>query len=143
MLTDSPEYHCLSKNGYKSGHPEMQLRLDFDDFRMSAEVQQARDRLASEGIEIGYYEGKHRESLAKLMEDQFQSWWYQAYRPNLLSESPKGLLLAAEGDRVVGFVSFVHVSEDGNASFCPGVDAAFRRREQPPMCGGMPVSTSR
>ena len=41
---------------------------------------------------------------------------------------PLPVLIAADGDRVVGFIGFVRVHESGRAAFTPGVDPEYRRR---------------
>ena len=62
------------------------------------------------------------------MESYFQGWWYGSYKKNLEAVEPMAVLIAADGDRVVGFIGFVVVRDNGKAGFSPGVDPAYRKR---------------
>ncbi len=64
------------------------------------------------------------------MEQHFQSWWYGSYRPNLERDKPWPVILAVDvaQDRVVGFIGYITVAQNGRAGFSPGVDPAYRKR---------------
>jgi len=128
VLPETPEYRFLVGRGFEIEVSEFRLRLVFDAFRLREEILETREKLRREGIEITYYQDQHRDSFSRLMERYFSGWWYHSYRPNLERRERLPVLVALEGDRVVGFVGFVHVRENGRAGFSPGVDPEYRRR---------------
>ena len=128
MLPDCPGLRFLVKRGYKAEPFQMQLELRFADFRLRDEVVQARDRLRREGVHVRYYEERDRDSFVALQESHFPHWWHSIYRPNLERDDPLPVLVAVDGDRVVGFIGLVHVSSEGRAGFTPGTDPDYRRR---------------
>jgi len=128
MLPGSSGYVFLVSRGYEPEPHEMRLELKFQNFSLRDEIVKTRERLRGEGIEIKYYGAGYRGSFQRLMETEFTHWWHFIYRPNLDRDDPLPVLIATDGDRVVGFVGFVHVSEDGRAGFTPGVDPDYRRR---------------
>ena len=128
LLPDTPEYRFLLNRGYQVSSREMRLKLTFERFSLSGEITDTRQRLKEEGIEITYYEDRHRESFSKLMEGHFQGWWFYSYRPNLESASPRPVLIAVHENRVVGFIGFVSIDRNRRAGFSPGVDPEYRKR---------------
>ena len=50
------------------------------------------------------------------------------FRPNLERQTPRPVLIAAEGSRVAGFIGFADVNERGLADFVLGVSPDYRRR---------------
>lgn len=128
VLPDTPEYRFLLNRGYQVSSREMRLRLTFERFSLSGEIAETRARLSREGIEIRYYEDRHRDSFSRLMEGHFQGWWHYSYKPNLESASPRPVLIAVNQDRVVGFIGFVAVDRNRRAGFSPGVDPEYRKR---------------
>jgi len=128
MLPDSSGFRFLVKRGYKPEPFQMELELRFADFRLREEVVQARDRLRREGIHVRHYVERDRDSFVALQESHFSHWWHSIYGPNLERDNPLPVLVAADGDRVVGFIGFVRVSSEGRAGFTPGVDPDYRRR---------------
>ncbi len=128
MLPGSSGFGFLAKRGYRPGPFEMKLELRFEEFRLRDEVVQARERLRRDGIRVRYYEERDRDCFVGLLEKQFPHWWHAIYRPNLERDDPLPVLVAAHGDRVVGFVGFVHVTQEGRAAFTPGVDPDYRGR---------------
>jgi len=128
VLAHAPAASFLLERGFQSEQHEMKLRLLFQDFCLRDEVVSARDGLARYGIEIATYTDRYRASFSRLMASRFAGWWHGHYRKNLDADRPLPVLLATEGDRVVGFIGFVAVNENGRAGFSPGVDPAYRRR---------------
>lgn len=128
VLPETPEYRFLVGRGFEPEVSEFRLRLVFDAFRLREEILEIRERLRREGIEITYYQDAYRDSFSGLMARYFPGWWHYSYRPNLEREERLPVLVALEGDRVVGFVGFVHVRGNGRAGFSPGVDPEYRRR---------------
>ena len=108
----------------------MELKLIFEDFVLRDKIMEIRERLKREGIEIKYYEDRYKDSFSKLMEDDFQWWWYGEYGPNLERDKPLPVLIAVDEhkDRVVGFIGFVAVGANKRAGFSPGVDPEYRKR---------------
>lgn len=132
VLPQTPEYRFLVKRHFKPDQVELRLTLSFENFALGDEVKKTRKRLNGEGIDIRYYEAHDRERFAACMLDHedFHGWWHRTYKPNLSSARPLPVLIAVDtsNDRVVGFVGFVHVTENGQAAFSPGVDPRYRRR---------------
>ncbi len=128
MLPGSSGYAFLVDRGYVPEPHEMRLELKFGDFSLADRIVKTREKLRRDGIEIKYYEAAYGDSFQRLMETHFTHWWHFIYRRNLDRDDPLPVLIAADGDRVVGFIGFVRVHESGRAAFTPGVDPEYRRR---------------
>jgi len=127
ILPETPEYKFLLNKGFKPKHFEIQLRLIFEDFTWRDKIQKIRERLKQKCIEIKYYEDKYKQSFSRLMEKYFQGWWRSIYKPNLERDQPLPFLIAADKDKVVGFIGFVNV-KNKRAAFSPGVKPEYRNR---------------
>ena len=128
LLPGSSGHSFLLRRGYEARPPELQLRLTFEGPDFAEKAERSRERLRAQGLDVRYYEDADRESFAELMQEHFVEWWCDLYAPNLERPEPRPVLIAVDGRRVVGFVGFVHVRENGSAGFTPGVHPEYRRR---------------
>ncbi|NLW50925.1 MAG: GNAT family N-acetyltransferase [Candidatus Brocadiaceae bacterium] len=128
LLPGSTGYGFLLRRGYEALPPEMQLRLTFEGAGFDHKARQGRQRLREQGLDLRYYEDADRASFEELLRGHFLAWWHDLYGPNLDRPTPHGVLVALDGRRVVGFIGFVHVKDDGTADFTPGVHPDYRRR---------------
>ena len=129
VLPETPEHRFLAARGFEpEGGTELMLRLDVEKFEFRPEVRDLRRRLADEGVEIRYYEPSDFKSLERLMVRHHARWWYFNYRPILTGPNPLPMLVAVEGEHVVGFIGWVHVGTNRRAGFSPGVDLEYRGR---------------
>ena len=126
VLPKTPEYEFLLKKGYNPLVREIKLRLVFRNFTLRDEIIKTREVLRQEGIEIRYFKKGDKNSFSMLMEKYFPDWWNGFFKTNMEREKP--VLIAADGDRVAGFVGPVNVEENRRAGFAPGVDPEYRKR---------------
>ena len=128
VLPHVPAAGFLLERGFRSEQHELKLRLQFKHFSLRDEIAASRTRLEREGIVFTYCEDRYRSSFAQLMSSNFQGWWYGSCKGNLEADEPLPVLIAVDGDQVIGFIGYVAVRENGRANFCPGVDPAYRKR---------------
>ena len=128
VVPDTPEYAFLLNRGFETKSREMRLELNLGTFELRDEIVRLRNDLATNGIELRFYEDRDFGSMEQLMERHFRNWWFASYRPNIEKETPSPVLVAVDRgrERVVGFAGFVTVSSNGRAGFSPGVDPDYR-----------------
>ena len=127
---DTGPYRFLQAAGYRPTHHAVRLRNDLADFELPAEIAERRDALAAEDITIGRVERDEREALLEFMEPHFPGGWENAVRRATRDFSDTEVMVAKDGDTIIGFHGPHQVDEaSGRGRFgCPGVNPEYRGR---------------
>ena len=128
---DTGPYRFMISCGYRPKEHALCFRNELSDFELSDEIEQRRERLAGEGIEVRWYEPQDRPDLLAFMKRCFPGGWFTVIKGATEASPPRTVLIAVARGRVVGFVGPFWLPPDpsGRAGFgSPGVDPEFRGR---------------
>ena len=127
---DTGPYRFLRACGYRPLAHELRLRNDLEQFELTAEIKERREKLCREGVEYRFYEPEDREELLAFMNRHFAGGWHVSIKRATEGPSPAKVLMALADGRIVGFMGPFHVSGRGEPGYfgSPGVAPDFRGR---------------
>jgi len=127
---DTDPYRFMIACGYRPLAHALLLRHELSEFALSDDIQRRRERLATEGIQVRWYEPQDRPELLPFMQRCFPGGWFTTIKSATDGPRAAKILLAVAQRRVVGFIGpFWPPNAAGLGGFgSPGVDPEFRRR---------------
>ena len=127
----TPAHTFLLNRGFRNdGSLSLVMEKDLADFEWRAEIGGYIRENETRGIRFGLCGAEHREALCRLMENHFSGGWERSVKEALEGVGPYPVLVATDGDRVVGFTGPIQVRSDRRGgSQGIGADPEYRRNK--------------
>lgn len=114
---DCAGYPFLLKHGYVELGREVSLYLNLSEYQKSADVEEKRARLASEGIIAGRYDVSQKAEFDGMCDRVKSEYWRKVLQDETSAEHPRVILAAVTEGHIVGFTGPVDKQENGRGWF--------------------------
>jgi GNAT superfamily N-acetyltransferase len=127
----TPAHRFLLNRGFRNdGSASLVMELQIADFEWREEIDEHIRTNEARGIRFGLCNAEHRDALCRFMETHHPGGWERSVKGALDGEGPYPVLVATDGDTVVGFTGPIRVGSDGRGGFSGiGTDPEYRRNK--------------
>lgn len=117
VAVDGAGYMMLQSLGFRAGRVECGLYYPLEDYSLPEKILSTEERLATDGIRIAFFDSARHHGFDELFDALHGEVWRKTISDNLALSRPLPVLVALDGDRVVGFAGPIGKEKSGRGYF--------------------------